>query len=80
MANQSGYVISLDIDGWGQLAERRDPACTHAFSLEQVVGGSLDFNIEGPGIPVLFQLNEAGRVQRVVPVDPRRDTILTPAA
>lgn len=80
LPNQSGYVISLSIDGFGVLAERRDPSRTHVFSLEQVVGGSLDCNFEGPGIPVLFQLNETGRVQRVMPVDPERDTILTPAA
>lgn len=80
MPNQSGYVISLDIDGFGYLAERRRPEQTHVFSLAQVVGGSLDFNLEGPGIPVLFELNQEGRVQRVVPVDPQRDTALTSAA
>ena len=74
MPNQPGYVISLDIDGFGYLAERRDPAQAHVFSLHQVAGGSLDFNIAGPGIPVLFQLNAAGRVHRLVPIDHHRDT------
>ena len=74
-----GYVVSLDVDGTGLLAGRRNPGQTHKFSLGQVVGGELDFSFEGPGIPILYQLNEAGRVHRVVPVDAHRDPVLTAA-